>query len=398
MARRIPLVLVLLALFAATPALGDVYDQKREVDKKLGAIRDKIAEARAKENALAAQIDRVTGEIRSLEAEVGDVSRQVDSLERDLALHQERLDRIAELYRLQTKRLNFLQAQWTAAKERLDQRLVEIYKQDEPTAIEVVLSSRSFTEMLDQLEYVNAIGSQDKRIATEVQGAKREVASARKKTAGTKASVERATSVVRIRTEQVRAVRDELLGSQHQLESKRSEKQSTLADVQATREEFLHEAEGLAQSSADLGAKIRAAQAAAAQSSATTSAPRAASSSGFVWPCSGPMTSPFGYRWGRMHEGIDIGCGYGAPVAAAASGTVVYAGWMGGYGNLVVIDHGGGIATAYGHNSSIAVGVGQAVGQGQQIASVGSTGHSTGPHCHFEVRSGGSPVDPLGYL
>jgi murein DD-endopeptidase MepM/ murein hydrolase activator NlpD len=396
MARRIPLVLVLFALFAASPALGDVYDQKREVDQKLGAIRDKIAEARAKEVALSAQIDRVTGEIRALEAEVGDVSRQVDSLERDLALHQRRLDQIAELYRLQTKRLNFLEAQWQAANDRLNARLVEIYKQEEPTAIEVVLASRSFTEMLDQLDYVNAIGSQDKRIATEVKGAKREVAWARKRTAKTKGSIERATAVVRIRTDQVRAVRDTLVGSQHALESKRSEKESTLGDVRETKAEYLHEAEGLLQASADLGAKIRAAQASAAQSAAGP--PPSSSSSGFIYPCSGPMTSPFGYRWGRMHEGIDLGCAYGAPLYAAAAGTVVYAGWMGGYGNLVVIDHGGGVATAYGHNSSISVGVGQAVGQGQQIAAIGSTGHSTGPHCHFEVRVGGSPVDPLGYL
>jgi murein DD-endopeptidase MepM/ murein hydrolase activator NlpD len=99
-----------------------------------------------------------------------------------------------------------------------------------------------------------------------------------------------------------------------------------------------------------------------------------------------------------MHEGIDIAVASGTPVAASASGTVIVAGWVGGYGNLVVVDHGGGIATAYGHNTSVAVGVGQSVAQGQVIAYSGSTGHSTGPHVHFEVRVNGSPVDPLGYL
>jgi murein DD-endopeptidase MepM/ murein hydrolase activator NlpD len=99
-----------------------------------------------------------------------------------------------------------------------------------------------------------------------------------------------------------------------------------------------------------------------------------------------------------MHEGIDIAVPTGTPVAAAASGTVITAGWLGGYGNLVVIDHGNGLATAYGHNSGLAVGVGQSVAQGQVIAYSGSTGHSTGPHVHFEVRVNGSPVDPLGYL
>ena len=122
------------------------------------------------------------------------------------------------------------------------------------------------------------------------------------------------------------------------------------------------------------------------------------SSSGLIWPVSGPVTSYFGWRWGRMHEGIDIAVPTGTAVVAAASGQVVYAGWMGGYGNLVLIDHGGGLATAYGHNSGFAVGGGQSVGQGQVIAYAGSTGNSTGPHVHFEVRVNGSPVDPLGYL
>ena len=99
-----------------------------------------------------------------------------------------------------------------------------------------------------------------------------------------------------------------------------------------------------------------------------------------------------------MHEGIDLGAAYGTPIAAAAAGTVIYAGWLGGYGNLTVIDHGGGLATAYGHQSQITVTVGQQVGQGEIIGNVGSTGHSTGPHLHFEVRIDGQAVDPLGYL
>jgi murein DD-endopeptidase MepM/ murein hydrolase activator NlpD len=110
------------------------------------------------------------------------------------------------------------------------------------------------------------------------------------------------------------------------------------------------------------------------------------------------VTSPFGYRWGRLHAGIDIGVPYGTPIHAAAAGQVVIAGWVGGYGNYTCIDHGGGLATCYGHQSSFAVGVGASVAQGQVIGYVGSTGHSFGAHLHFEVRINGSPVDPLGYL
>jgi murein DD-endopeptidase MepM/ murein hydrolase activator NlpD len=99
-----------------------------------------------------------------------------------------------------------------------------------------------------------------------------------------------------------------------------------------------------------------------------------------------------------MHEGIDIAASSGTPILAAASGTVIHAGWLGGYGNLVVVDHGDGLATAYAHASSILVGVGQRVSQGQTVSLVGSTGNSSGPHLHFEVRVNGTAVDPLGYL
>jgi murein DD-endopeptidase MepM/ murein hydrolase activator NlpD len=115
-------------------------------------------------------------------------------------------------------------------------------------------------------------------------------------------------------------------------------------------------------------------------------------------PVGGPITSGFGPRWGRMHQGIDIGAPTGTPIHAADGGTVVTAGWLGGYGNAVIIDHGGGRATLYGHQSRLGVGVGQSVGRSAVIGYVGSTGNSTGPHLHFEVRINGVPHNPLNYL
>lgn len=124
----------------------------------------------------------------------------------------------------------------------------------------------------------------------------------------------------------------------------------------------------------------------------------------FIWPCNGPITSPFGYRTHPIfgttiyHAGIDIGVDYGTPIHAADGGTVIAAEWYGGYGNAVIIDHGNGLQSLYGHNSSLTVSVGETVSQGQIIAYAGSTGYSTGPHCHFEVRQNGEAVDPMGYL
>ncbi|MDQ3646794.1 MAG: M23 family metallopeptidase, partial [Actinomycetota bacterium] len=123
-----------------------------------------------------------------------------------------------------------------------------------------------------------------------------------------------------------------------------------------------------------------------------------------LWPAAGPLTSGYGYRthpiFGdeRLHTGIDIGASYGAQVIAADAGAVVFAGAMSGYGNAIVIDHGGGLATTYNHLSAFSVGSGQEVGRGAPIGAVGCSGYCTGPHLHFEVRIDGSPVDPMPYL
>jgi murein DD-endopeptidase MepM/ murein hydrolase activator NlpD len=191
---------------------------------------------------------------------------------------------------------------------------------------------------------------------------------------------------------QVRALRDRLAASRSGLVAAQVQRQQDLAELTAVEREQLAEMEALQATSAELAAKIQAAQAAAGTGGGSPSA------AGYVWPVLGPVTSPFGWRWGRMHEGIDIAASSGTPIRAAASGTVIHAGWLGGYGNLTVIDHGGGVATAYGHQSSLAAGSGAFVAQGQVIGYIGSTGHSTGPHLHFEVRVNGVPQDPLGYL
>jgi murein DD-endopeptidase MepM/ murein hydrolase activator NlpD len=199
-----------------------------------------------------------------------------------------------------------------------------------------------------------------------------------------------------------------LLSAQGSLLGARHSKQHDLAATQAAVHAWQQEANSLSAASAQIQAQIAAAQAKAAQAKAasppppaeggSTSPPSPPSSQGLIWPVSGPLTSPFGMRWGSLHPGIDIGVGYGTPIHAAAAGTVLVASYNGGYGNLVVLDHGSSIATAYAHQSSIAVTVGQTVSQGEVIGYVGSTGFSTGPHLHFEVRVNGTPVDPLGYL
>jgi murein DD-endopeptidase MepM/ murein hydrolase activator NlpD len=123
------------------------------------------------------------------------------------------------------------------------------------------------------------------------------------------------------------------------------------------------------------------------------------SASGFIWPLNGAVTSPFGFRWGRMHEGIDIDGYTGQPIVASKAGRVISAGDAGdGYGTKVVLDHGGGYSTLYGHMSRLGTSGGASVSQGQVIGYVGCTGSCTGDHLHFEVRVNGAPQNPLAYL
>jgi murein DD-endopeptidase MepM/ murein hydrolase activator NlpD len=395
MARRVVCCLVLLVLVAAAPAGGALSDRKQSVDEQLSDVQAKLEQARERESALSAEIASVSQKIQSLESQVGDVSSRLAVLEDDLALHQRKLDAITELYEIQSERLAFLRQQYDVSVQRLSDRMVAIYEGGEPSTLDVLIETQSFTEVLDQLDYVESIASQDRSIVKHVTGARDHMRELKTRTGKTKQRVAAVTRVVQIRTDQTRALRDQLVARETSLSAARREKRGSLTEAHSDAAQFASEAAALQAQSANLAAQIRSAQAAAPTYSTTaTSTP---SASGLIWPVNGPVVSPFGWRWGRMHEGIDIGAGYGTPIVAAASGTVIYAGWMGGYGNLIIIDHGGGLATAYGHQSSFAVGGGP-VSQGQVIGYVGCTGHCFGPHVHFEVRVNGSPVDPLGYL
>ena len=354
--------LLLFSLACLMAVLASTTGRPARADK-IQSLQAKIADAQVQESRLQSDIGTIEGRIRTLERQVGGVSTRLDALEHDLALQQ----------------------------ERLNARLIEIYESgDQPTTLDVLMSSSSLSDFFEQADYVRNIGSQDAAISTSVLGAKKRWHAVREKTKVTKRKVETVTRTIAVRTAEVRVEKQRLLVSEKGLATARGRKKTRLASVQESKAEYLHEVAGLQAASRQVSAQI--------QASGSSSYDSTPSSSGLIWPVNGPVVSGFGMRWGRMHEGIDIAVGYGTPIHAAASGTVIFSGWMGGYGNFVIIDHGGGMATAYGHQSSIAVGGGQTVSQGQVIGYVGCTGHCFGPHLHFEVRINGSAVDPLGYL
>ncbi len=226
--------------------------------------------------------------------------------------------------------------------------------------------------------------------------AKLAVAHARAKTAAVRKGLQQETRVIDARAQQQAILRGELLTSRNGLASARAGKSHALVATKVQEQAAIQESAAIRAASAALAAKIQAAQGGTASSPGETAA--TPSAAGFIWPVSGPITSPFGMRWGTLHPGIDIGVPTGTPIHAAAAGTVIYCSSMEGYGNLVVIDHHNGLATAYAHQSRIAASCGENVAQGQVIGYSGCTGFCTGPHVHFEVRVNGTPVDPLGYL
>jgi murein DD-endopeptidase MepM/ murein hydrolase activator NlpD len=398
MARRVAVLLILGFALVGAPAFGgdNLGQQKASLDAKLASVQAKIAAARAKESHLNTQIGSLTTQIQALETRVGGVSSKLSSLQTDLALHQRRLDTLNRLYEIQTSRFHDLRHEYSLALVRLDNRLVSIYKQPDPGTIDLVLQAKSFQDVLDELNYLGIVAQADKTIAAQVQSAKLQVAAARKHTAAIRQTVANEANKINAYVQQEANLRTSLLVSQGKLATVKGSKAHALFETKTQERAAQRESDAIQAASAAIEAKIRAATSAPDDNpSGTVATPSAA---GLIWPVQGPITSPFGPRWGGFHPGIDIGVPEGTPIHAAAAGTVIYCGWESGYGNLVVIDHHNGLATAYAHQSRIEVSCNENVAQGQVIGLSGCTGFCTGPHLHFEVRVNGSPVDPIGYL
>ena len=385
--------LVLSLVVVAPAAADDPSDEKASVDARIASLQADITASKAREGVLTSQLSAVVAELEGAQSAVDEAEAAVGTLEAELSSARTRLDVLTERLDAQTRKLERLRSEYEKAVAILEARVRAAYIDEPPDMLAFLVSASSFDEVIDNVELLTRIGRQDKRIAQQVERARDRTAAERRATIVTKRQQAAAVAVIADRTDEARAARDRLAGERDRLAAMENLKQIALAESRETREGYLDEVDGLLAQSAALAEQIR-----GAQQGAGTTGNGQPSAAGLIWPCDGVVVSGFGMRWGRMHEGIDIGCAYGTPNRAAASGTVIYAGWLGGYGNLVVVDHGNGLSTAYAHASSILVSVGQSVSQGQTVSLVGSTGHSTGPHLHFEVRVNGVAVDPLPYL
>lgn len=344
-------------------SLSKMQSEKRKLQD---AIRKKQREAKA----VMGDIQRVDGRLGQLEGQLEDTTAKLSAGRREQIELEERL--------------SIANAQLTEARARLRQRLKAMAIHRNASPISVLLSAEDFGEFACRRSVLEAIAVQDRELFARVEALQSEVA-ARKR---------RQDEVVdQVRTLQVRQV-----GEQRSLEGARNEKQRYLGELRVQQAELRKQYDELDRESDRIAARIRAYQA------RRTPGPPLVFRGGFSRPVAGRITSGFGYRMHpilrerRFHAGVDFGAPSGTPISAAAAGVVIEAGYVRGYGNVAIVDHGSGVSTLYGHCSRLFVRAGQRVARGERIAAVGSTGLSTGPHLHFEVRVNGRPVNPIGRL
>ncbi len=428
------LLLISAPVFADDEDDADYYEEEyaeEEVDEIEQLEVEKASYEAAAEKARAAaeliqgQIDSVSEFKRQLDAEAAEATADYEAKQATL---DETLYRIGE----NETKLAEVTAELNAKHAVLEQRVRDIYINGQISYLDVLFGAQDFGDFLTRMDLLKRVIIRDSELVadvlayqTEIKAVGEQLEADRRVQEEQALQAEAAKNLKLDKAAKQQALIDLMENDKDVYNRQYDEMMASSAEVarliQAKEEERRRQAEAEAarRRQAELEAQ-RLAQLQAQQEAAATGNivlvegdddlyddggyVMQSYGGGMIWPISGPITSEFGWRthpiFGsqRFHSGLDIGGDYGLPVHAAASGTVIESGWIGGYGNTIMIDHGGGIVTLYGHNESLAVGVGQYVNQGDVVAYCGSTGNSTGPHCHFEVRLGGEPVSPWDYL
>ena len=388
--------------------------RKGQLNRQLAGLRGKAHHVRAKIHIAAAKVNQVTESIETVQGRLARTRQKIGVTQARLGTLETRHDELET-------RLEETQERLTTRRRLLASRVRDNYERGKTTYAQALLQSRSVHEMLSRQYYVKQIVQSDAKL---IQGVRDDITQIKSDTRELEqAEAEQRTLAAEYETQKVQLVSDmqkerEIL---HTARAEKAQAQGELDDIEdeagsmtariqqlsellrrrqeaARREEAARRLAARPRKNGKKGKKGRTPR--HETEAADTFLPSPAWHGGFRLPVNGRITSGFGYRYHpilhrrKLHTGIDFGVHSGAPIHAAGSGTVIMASYSRGYGNCVIIDHGGGRATLYGHCSSLRVSAGEAVTQGQLIAYSGSTGMSTGPHLHWEVRRNGVPVRP----
>ncbi len=359
-----------LGLAAPVAEAGELEDAQ----KKLNEIQKLIEQKQA-------EFDRLSSQEKSVVKDINNIEKQIDALERDLNDLQNRLTQAERAIAITEADIADAQARLDVRNGLMMKRIRALDEVGSVSYLEVILGSRSFSDFLARFELLRQVLAADVTLFKEVKEEKRQL------------------EAKKAYLEEQKATLSDLKGQtaarKASVEEKQEAREALLAQLREDKKAIAAALDELEKTSKQLQDYIYQIQLAAG---------RAGGVPAFIWPTAGPISSRFGPRFHPIlkvykdHTGIDIAAPAGQTIKAAASGIVILAGWAGGYGQCVIIDHGGYYSSLYGHMSWIGVKAGQEVAQGVEIGHVGSTGYSTGPHLHFEVRYKGEPVNPVPLL
>ncbi|MFA7077329.1 MAG: peptidoglycan DD-metalloendopeptidase family protein [Syntrophomonas sp.] len=366
-----------LALIMMTALIMPVNaDQLSDQQQLLDKLNQKINQQQSKLNKASRAEKTILGQVQSIEQDAERTRQDIAVLADQVAYLQKNIGIIEKEIKIQQEELD-------KQTEILGERLVVIYEQGDSTYLEVLLGANDIKDLITRMDMLTTIIDQDQDLIDTINSRKKDLDNK-------KADLD----VQKRELLAAKAAREE---KQQLLATQLNDKKVVLGSVQQEKQKYAQAIREMEQASAQAEAMILRLQGKSGASIGTGS---------YTWPTPGytNITSAYGMRYhpilkkNKLHTGIDIGAPSGARIVAADGGSVIFSGWLGAYGNAIIIDHGAGISTLYGHQSSRLVSVGAKVSKGQTIGKVGSTGWSTGPHLHFEVRKNGTPVNPRGYI
>ena len=367
--------------FPQSFALAQTPDPVQQLRQQQQKIEQERSHLNQKQDQLHQQEQSAQKKLGGLQSEIKVTSQQIAQNEKQIADANRRL-KLLESSLVKAESGYVVKQTATVARLRFLQR------QQSGQGLAVLLQSQNLNEFLDRRQQLRLVYGRDRTVLADLQAEANDLNLRRRK-------VETQKNDIAILTQ-------ELLAQKAQAQDAAQYQQGLITHLRQDRKALEAAEDQLVQDSANLTALIQ--QRIAAQSSSASNKYILRGTGKMAYPSDGEITSGFGYRmhpilgYTRFHSGIDFGVDYGSPIHAADAGVVIFAGWYGGYGQAIIIDHGKNVTTLYGHTSEMYVSEGQTVQRGQVIGAVGSSGLSTGPHLHFEVRISGEPVDPVSYL